>query len=89
MTPEQTTNLATAIALVVFVALMMFMLRRARENRAQALAALAPKVAGEDELEGGAINPQAFEEPTDEDLEMMGICSVKTRTKTDQSVINP
>ena len=72
MTPEQTTNIATVIALLVFVALVAFMLRRARENREAALAALAPKVAGDDTLEGGARHPEAFDEPTEEDLDMMG-----------------
>jgi cbb3-type cytochrome oxidase subunit 3 len=72
MTPEQTTNVATVVALLVFVGLIAFMLRRARENRAAAFAALAPKVAGEDTLEGGARHPEAFEEPTEADLEMMG-----------------
>jgi len=72
MTPEQTTNVATVIALLVFVALVAFMLRRARENREAALAALAPKVAGDDALEGGARHPEAFDEPTEEDLDMMG-----------------
>jgi hypothetical protein len=31
----------------------------------------APKVAGEDELEGGARNPQRFDEPDEEALEEM------------------
>jgi len=31
----------------------------------------APKVAGEDELEGGARNPQQFDEPDEDALEEM------------------
>ena len=35
------------------------------------LDAAAPKIAGEDTLEGGAKNPSQFDEPDDEALEQM------------------
>jgi hypothetical protein len=35
------------------------------------LESTAPKVAGEDEMEGGARNPQQFEEPDEDALEEM------------------
>ncbi len=66
MTPEQTTNIATVMALLVFIALVApvaFMLRRARENREACSAALALKVAGDDMLEGGARHPEAWRNP--------------------------
>ena len=44
---------------------------RARKNREEMLKNHAPKVAGEDTLEGGARHPQRFDEPDDEALEEM------------------
>jgi len=41
------------------------------DNRAEMLESSAPKVAGEDELEGGARNPQQFDEPDEDALNEM------------------
>ena len=49
-----------------------FMFKRAQENKQRMLDESAPKVAGEDELEGGAIDPSQFDEPDDDALDEMG-----------------
>jgi len=41
------------------------------QNRQQIIENSGPKIAGEDELEGGARNPQLFDEPDEEALEEM------------------
>lgn len=61
-----------SISLVVFLAIMVwFISRRAMQNRKQMLESSGPKIAGEDELAGGARNPQLFDEPDEEALEEM------------------
>ena len=65
-------DVVTVLAGLVFLGLLAFVVWKARQNRAAALAKTGPKVAGEDPLEGGARRPEAFDEPTEEDLEMMG-----------------
>tara|TARA_B100000965_G_C18934592_1_gene474509 strand:+ start:122 stop:313 length:192 start_codon:yes stop_codon:yes gene_type:complete len=51
--------------------MMAFVAIRAKKNRENMIGNLAPKIAGEDELEGGARNPQRFDEPDEEALEEM------------------
>ena len=41
------------------------------ENRKEILKKSGPKIAGEDQLEGGARNPQQFDEPDDDALDEM------------------
>jgi len=41
------------------------------QNRQQIIENSGPKIAGEDELGGGARNPQLFDEPDEEALEEM------------------
>tara|TARA_B100001564_G_scaffold127406_1_gene106366 strand:+ start:24 stop:263 length:240 start_codon:yes stop_codon:yes gene_type:complete len=72
MSDETTVTVTTVLAGLMFLALVGFVVWKARQNRAAAVSKAAPKVAGEDPLEGGARRPEAFEEPSDEDLEMMG-----------------
>jgi len=61
-----------SISLVVFLAIMVwFISRKAMQNRKQILESSGPKIAGEDELAGGARNPQLFDEPDEEALEEM------------------
>ena len=48
-----------------------FISRRAMDNRAEMMDSSAPKVAGEDELAGGARNPQQFDEPDEDALNEM------------------
>jgi hypothetical protein len=72
MADEQTTkNIAYVAMIVLFAAMAWFIARRAGENRAKALEANAPKIAGEDTLEGGAKDPAQFDEPDEDALEEM------------------
>ena len=71
MEPDTTKNIAYAVMGLTLLAMVWFITQRARQNRASMLESSAPKVAGEDELEGGARHPQRFDEPDDEALEEM------------------
>ena len=68
---ELTKNIAYIVLILVFVAMARLVAKRAGENRQTMLDAAAPKIAGEDTLEGGAKNPSQFDEPDDEALEQM------------------
>ena len=72
MADEQLTkNIAYILLVVLFIGMAWFVARRAGENRAKMLESSAPKVAGEDTLEGGAKNPEQFDEPDEDALEEM------------------
>ena len=71
MADETTKNVTTAILILAFIGMMIFVAMRARKNRENMLKNHAPKVAGEDTLEGGARHPQRFDEPDEEALEEM------------------
>ena len=71
MSDETTKNVTTAILIIAFIGMMIFIAMRARKNRENMLKNHAPKVAGEDTLEGGARHPQRFDEPDEEALEEM------------------
>lgn len=71
MSEETTKNVTTAILIIAFIGMMIFVAMRARKNRENMLKNHAPKVAGEDTLEGGARHPQRFDEPDEEALEEM------------------
>ena len=72
MADEQTTRtIAYAVLILLFVGMAWFIARRAGENRANMLEASAPKIAGEDSLEGGAKDPSQFDEPDEDALEEM------------------
>ena len=71
MADETTKNVTTAILIIAFIGMMIFVAMRARKNRENMLKNHAPKVAGEDTLEGGARHPQRFDEPDEEALEEM------------------
>ncbi|MEC8589310.1 MAG: hypothetical protein VXY35_04065 [Candidatus Thermoplasmatota archaeon] len=71
MSDETTKNVTTAILIIAFIGMMIFVAMRARKNRENMLKNHAPKVAGEDTLEGGARHPQRFDEPDEEALEEM------------------
>ena len=58
--------------MIALGAMVWFIVRRAKENRQEMIDESAPKVAGEDEIDGVAINPQEFDEPDDEALDEMG-----------------
>ena len=71
MSEETTKNITTVILILIFIGMMIFIGVRARRNRKDMLKNHAPKVAGKDELEGGARHPQRFDEPDEEALEEM------------------
>jgi len=71
MEPETTKNIAYIVMGLSLVAMAWFIMQRAMKNRTQMLASSGPKIAGDDELEGGARNPQQFDEPDDDALEEM------------------
>ena len=71
MSDEATRNVTTAILIIAFIGMMIFVAMRARKNRENMLKNHAPKVAGEDTLEGGARHPQRFDEPDEDALEEM------------------
>lgn len=71
MDPETSKNIAYIVAAATFGVMVWFIARRGMENRTAMLEKSAPKVAGEDALEGGARNPQQFDEPDDDALEEM------------------
>jgi len=71
MSDETTKNVTTVILIIAFIGMMTFVAMRARRNRENMLKNHAPKVAGEDTLEGGARHPQRFDEPDEEALDEM------------------
>ena len=72
MVEEQTTKTIAYVALgLMFLAMAWFIARKAGENRDKMLEAAAPKVAGDDELEGGSKNPEQFDEPDEDALDEM------------------
>ena len=72
MVDETTTkNIAYAIFIISFFIMIYFITKQARENRLTSIDQHAPKIAGSDQLMGGAKNPQQFEEPDDDALEEM------------------
>ena len=72
MADEQTTRtIAYVVLIVLFAAMAWFIARKAGENRADMLQANAPKIAGEDTLEGGAKDPAQFDEPDEDALDEM------------------
>jgi len=48
-----------------------FIINQAKHNRKSSIEENAPKVAGSDQISGGAKDPTAFEEPDDDALEEM------------------
>ena len=71
MADVTTRNITTIVLVLAFLGMMIFVALRARKNREEMLKNHAPKVAGEDQLEGGARHPQRFDEPDEEALEEM------------------
>lgn len=71
MEPETSKTIAYLLGFVTLVLMVWFIARQAMNNRTTMLDKSAPKVAGEDELEGGARNPQQFDEPDEDALEEM------------------
>jgi hypothetical protein len=71
MEPETTKNISYLVGALTLALMVWFISQRAMKNRMTMLNDSAPKVAGEDTLEGGARNPQQFDEPDDDALDEM------------------
>lgn len=71
MDPETTKNITYIVGVASLGVMVWFVSKRAMMNRTEMLEKSAPKVAGEDTLEGGARNPQQFDEPDDDALQEM------------------
>ena len=71
MADDLTKYVTTFILILLLIGMMAFIAIRAKKNRENMIDNIAPKIAGEDELEGGARNPQRFDEPDEEALEEM------------------
>ena len=71
MDPDTSRNIAYILGVLTLAVMVYFISRRDMENRTEMLESNATKVAGEDELEGGARNPQQFDEPDEDALNEM------------------
>ena len=71
MEPETTKNIADIIMGLSLAVMVWFISQRAMKNRMEMLESSGPKIAGDDALEGGARNPQQFDEPDDEAIDEM------------------
>tara|TARA_B100001564_G_scaffold77028_1_gene61627 strand:+ start:425 stop:670 length:246 start_codon:yes stop_codon:yes gene_type:complete len=72
MVDESTTkNIAYFIFIISFFVMVYFIINQAKHNRKSSIEVNAPKVAGSDQISGGAKDPTAFEEPDDDALEEM------------------
>jgi hypothetical protein len=71
MEPETTKNLAYIVMALTLLVMVWFISQRAMKNRMSLLEASAPKIAGDDLMEGGARNPRQFDEPDADALDEM------------------
>ena len=72
MVDESTTkSIAYIIFIISFFVMIYFIINQAKHNRKSSVEDNAPKVAGSDQMGGGAKAPAAFEEPDDDALEEM------------------
>ena len=85
MDPELTTSIAQLVAGITLLAMAWFITKRVNKNRKTMLESNAPKIAGEDEMSGGARNPQQFDEPDDAALDMMSELLGEEKDSTDEA----
>jgi len=71
MDPETTRTVGLFVGALSLLVMLWFISQRAMKNRMKMMEDNAPKIAGEDTLEGGARNPQFFDEPDDDALDEM------------------
>lgn len=71
MEPDTTKNLAYIVMALTLLVMVWFISQRAMKNRMSLLEATGPKIAGADLMEGGARNPQQFDEPDEDALDEM------------------
>ncbi len=85
MEPETTKNIAYIVLGLSLVVMSWYLMGRAKENRLSMLESTAPKIAGEDAMEGGARNPQQFDEPDEDALEEMAKLLGEDEESSDKS----
>tara|TARA_B100000287_G_scaffold28886_1_gene27180 strand:+ start:164 stop:397 length:234 start_codon:yes stop_codon:yes gene_type:complete len=66
-----TTNMTYLVFALTLLVMIWYLTNRGRANLAKARADAEPAVAGSDELDGAAKNPEQFDEPDEEALEEM------------------
>jgi F0F1-type ATP synthase membrane subunit b/b' len=71
MDPDTTRTVGLFAGALSLLVMLWFISQRAMKNRMKMLEDNAPKIAGDDALEGGARNPQQFDEPDDDALDEM------------------
>ncbi len=71
MDPDTTKQIAYIVMALTLLAMVWFISQRAMKNRMSMLESSAPKIAGDDVMEGGARNPAQFDEPDEDALEEM------------------
>lgn len=71
MDPDTTRTAGLFVGALSLLVMLWFISQRAMKNRMKMIEDNAPKIAGEDTLEGGARNPQQFDEPDDDALDEM------------------
>jgi F0F1-type ATP synthase membrane subunit b/b' len=71
MDPDTTRTVGLFAGALSLMVMLWFISQRAMKNRMKMLEDNAPKIAGDDTLEGGARNPQQFDEPDDDALDEM------------------
>lgn len=71
MDPDTTRTVGLFAGALSLLVMLWFISQRAMKNRIKMLEDNAPKIAGDDTLEGGARNPQQFDEPDDDALDEM------------------
>ncbi len=71
MDPNTTRTVGLFVGALSLLVMLWFISQRAMKNRMKMIEDNAPKIAGEDTLEGGARNPQQFDEPDDDALDEM------------------
>ena len=71
MAEETTLRITYGIMMLGLAAAGWFIWKKAQENKARMIEESAPKVAGDDLLEGGAKDSEQFDEPDEEALDEM------------------
>lgn len=71
MDPDTTRTVGLFVGALSLLVMLWFISQRAMKNRMKMIEDNAPKIAGEDTLEGGARNPRQFDEPDDDALDEM------------------
>lgn len=72
MSGDTTTMVTYTLLGLTLLGMIWYLTNRGRANIAKAVADAAPKIAGDDEMDGAAKNPEQFDEPDDDALEEMG-----------------